>query len=325
MTQNNSPLIIDACQLKTMPSKTQDFFTITKRRLQFDYPDQPAISWYPKRQGAEIFLDNLSCYLPVGEAFFIESVRHYLPRLSDDKLKREVALFIAQETLHSGSYKEANAHFRCKNHSAIFSEFTVEMILFVSEHLSSKRFQLAATCAMEHFTASLSHALLAKLEVFQEYSTTPHKHLWIWHAIEEVEHKSVAFDVYEEVTSNKYWRYLMRIFAMIIVSLLLSLVLAINLPFLILGKRKKFGQPAKPSAISIPASHHFIAVPSQKKEQNLDKSNKKQGVIKAIVVLANDIKSAYLSFYRPSFHPWDINDYALVEKVKSYLIQNTPG
>ena len=68
-----------------------------------------------------------------------------------------------------------------------------------SEENLSPLARLAATVALEHLTAILAAALLDGRSGSLAGADPRVAELWRWHAVEETEHKSVAFDVYAVV------------------------------------------------------------------------------------------------------------------------------
>lgn len=176
---------------------------IQPRRMDFDFdPDIPRY-WFDNSQFKTILLTALSCTFPEGERFFLRSVRHYQPMLRNEMLKEEVKGFIGQEAHHGNEHERFNALMQTKGMpTEKVSNFVLEGLKWQAKHMSRER-QLAKTCALEHFTAMLAESILENPEFLKgmDERMLP---LWLWHAVEESEHKSVAFDVYKEQVDN-YW------------------------------------------------------------------------------------------------------------------------
>lgn len=176
---------------------------IQPRRMDFEFDETIPVYWFDNNQFKSILLTALSCTFPEGERFFMHSVRHYQSKLRSEKLKEEVKGFIGQEAHHGNEHEAFNALMQRKGlPTAKVEKFVHDGVRWQAKVLSPER-QLAKTCALEHFTAMLAELLLEE-EGFSAGMDERMKPLWLWHAVEESEHKSVAFDVYQEQVDN-YW------------------------------------------------------------------------------------------------------------------------
>ena len=176
---------------------------IQPRRMDFTFdPDIPRY-WFAGDQFKTVLLTALSCTFPEGERFFVRSVRHYQPHITDPELREEVKGFIGQEAHHGNEHEAFNAFMRSKGMPTDEVEkFTLEGLKWLAKRYSRER-QLAKTCALEHFTAMLAETILEQPE-FLEGMDERMVPLWLWHAVEESEHKAVAYDVYQDQVAN-YW------------------------------------------------------------------------------------------------------------------------
>lgn len=143
----------------------------------------------------------LSAMFPPGEMFFIESIRNVRDQITDEKLREDIRNFIAQEAFHSREHKSLNEHLIQSNYPEVADiEAKTKKRLDKLRKLS-KVDQLAATVVMEHYTATLARLLLTD-PLIKEKTTQESRNLWEWHALEELEHKSVAFDVLNAIGGN---------------------------------------------------------------------------------------------------------------------------
>lgn len=159
--------------------------------------------------GGDVFMSNLlsalSITFPEGERFFMDSVRQSSDALTDDVLRREVSQFLAQEVMHGRLHEAFNDWVRSQGiETADVERQARERLQRIRVGLSPE-IQLAVTCALEHFTAILAEYVFSH-DDFREGMREPARSLWVWHAVEETEHKSVAFDVYQASGG----RYLIR-------------------------------------------------------------------------------------------------------------------
>ncbi len=111
--------------------------------------------------------------------------------------------FIGQEAHHGNEHDAFNAFMESKGvPTGKVDAYVKDGLKFMAKWLSPER-QLAKTCALEHFTAMLAEMILEDPE-FIEGMDERMVPLWLWHAVEESEHKSVAFDVYRDQVDS-YW------------------------------------------------------------------------------------------------------------------------
>ena len=181
---------------------------ITVRRLQFN-PQAIRRHYFANSPVMSHLLTALSSTFPIGEQFFVHSVRNVRDNVQDENLQAQIAAFIGQEAMHSKAHAEFNAAWRSEDYNLDrFQAWLARKDDYV-KNLHPK-IQLAITCAFEHFTALLGGYILRHPEVLATLDEDAAK-LWIWHAIEEIEHRAVAFDVYQAVYGDdKIRRMIMR-------------------------------------------------------------------------------------------------------------------
>ena len=189
----------------TLPTPAD--LSITPRDRRFGRNQPTPRLWHGGRVEATAIYNALSTTFPVGEAFFVESVRRFREG-APPKLADEIKAFTTQEVIHS---REHDAF----NHRAIDAGYDLSKLeARVEYRLSVTRSRppivsLAATMALEHFTAILAHQLLANPQHLAggEKETAD---LWRWHACEEIEHKGVAYDTWLHATrhwpASKRWK-----------------------------------------------------------------------------------------------------------------------
>ncbi len=145
----------------------------------------------------------LSSVFPEGEDFFVRSVRNYREQITDPVLKEQVKGFIGQEALHGREHRAFNDRLQELGYPTRFTDKRVKIGLGLLAKIAPKTHQLAVTAALEHYTATLAEALLRDDRARQEFVTDETRTLFTWHALEETEHKSVAFDVFEHVCGKQ--------------------------------------------------------------------------------------------------------------------------
>ncbi len=137
---------------------------------------------------------TFSAVIPDGEEYFVRTVRHFRDQITDPELKRDVAGFIGQEAVHGREHRELNDALDAIGYPTKKIEQLTDKGLRFRERVMSAHANLACTAALEHFTATFGSTILRDTEARE--SLGPLADFWAWHALEECEHKAVAFDVF---------------------------------------------------------------------------------------------------------------------------------
>jgi predicted metal-dependent hydrolase len=252
-------------------------------------PPLPSSPWLGGDPIATAFFNALSASFPQGERFFMDAVRPYRDD-AEPKLRGQIAAFIAQEAVHSREHLLFNAD---------VAEW--EDIERIDAYLKG-RFdfgrklprisQLGATIALEHFTAILAHALLAQGD---DLAGAPPdlKRMWQWHAIEEIEHKAVAFDTFLAAAQrfSPLRRWWLRCSSM-------ALTTVMFFQFLNFGVHTFFRRDGIDNLRSWSALFRYLWV--------------RPGILRRAA-------PSYFAYYRPGFHPWGVDDRALIADVEATL------
>lgn len=192
------------------------------RRMDFDFDTVPEY-WMNKSAGLTHFMTALSALFPAGEKFFIDSVRavRQHPSIKDNQeLQREISAFIGQEAMHTQEHVGFNASAQKFGHDVdrldritdrvIQSTRKVFAFLGKPVGITQEMVDLTATTALEHFTATIASQLLVNPYIQELMTDETMKTMWLWHAIEENEHKAVAYDVFEGVFGRGLKAYALR-------------------------------------------------------------------------------------------------------------------
>ena len=249
----------------------------TRRDLHFDIPAERIGDWHPQGRHVTHFFNALSVFFPEGERFFIHAVRHYRDRISEPQLKKAVAAFIGQEAMHGREHTEYNALMQAAGLPERRLEGVVTRLLERIKKHQPPALQLSATIALEHFTAIMADRLLGDERVLAG-AEAHYARLWRWHALEETEHKAVAFDVYDRVMGRGPKAYVIRAAGLLGATLLFwPLVFGFHISML----------RADPQARGL---RGWLRL--------LDFQFGRTGALRKLVL-------PWLEYFRPSFHPWD--------------------
>ncbi|MFZ5723435.1 MAG: metal-dependent hydrolase [Pseudomonadota bacterium] len=264
---------------------------IPPRRMDFDFtPAQTTRYYYDNDAFLSSFLTTLSSLFPEGEQYFVDSVRHYRDGITDPVLKAQVAGFIGQEAMHSKEHAAFNDAATAQGYPVDKLHRDVGALLHFVQKTTPKSFQLATTVCLEHYTAIMAEMLLRDPDVQAKFSPEM-RQLWMWHALEENEHKVVAWDVYEKTVGS----YLLRTFAMIPTTIVFFIV-----------------------AFTFHA--RLLAADGQlfKFRQNWNGLKYCWGGRKGVF---SRLLPQYLDFFRPSFHPSHHDTDALLDEWREKLFR----
>ena len=195
---------------------------ITVRRPDFALNGNFTQHWFANNPILTHILNAMHTVFPVGERQFIKTVKVYESLIKDGKLRAEVKAFIGQETQHGKQhdiflqtldrmgldatgyadwYGKAAFSLYDDKHSA--EAFWTSILRPFFSAGADDRIMLAFTAALEHLTATLAEVILKDDLIFDGMPENMKELFW-WHAVEEIEHKAVAFDVFTDVAKGNY-------------------------------------------------------------------------------------------------------------------------
>ena len=256
---------------------------VPRRRLDFPLPPaEVPRDFYGADPSLSLFMSALSLVFPEGERFFVDSVARFRDRIDDPALLARVRGFAAQEVMHSKEHAALNALVEAQGAKRM-DELgrDVAALLGRARRLRSPKEQLAITCALEHITAILGEQLLTD-EAHRAMLHESVRNLWAWHALEECEHKDVAFDVYVAVGGTYFTR-------------VTQMALATFGLFVFIGRAHLLVLHERGLLSDLP----LLA-------RTVDYLWLRRGLFRALV-------PRYLAYYRRGFHPSDLDTRALVD------------
>jgi predicted metal-dependent hydrolase len=269
--------------------KTPRHPRIRWRDIQFDL--EPLDHYYFDNHPYKThFMNALSTLFPIGEGQFIKSVMHFKDRIREEERWEDIQGFVGQEGAHSREHRRLNGLIGSLGYD--LKPLDEDMADWARKE-SDKPFkkQLAKTICLEHFTAIMAHAVLKNnLEIMKDMQPRI-KAIWVWHAVEETEHKAVAFNVYTWVGGG----YGMRA---------ITMLQATREIMMRIRKRTKY---------FLKADNEWNL---KKRWQGFKFRWGKKGILLSSL-------PDYFKFFRPGFHPWDIDNYYLVEKWQKRYAKNS--
>ena len=206
------------------------------RRMDFEFGDVPRY-WANGDAALTHFMTALSALFPAGEKFFIDSVRavryHSMLKNNAD-LQKEISAFIGQEAMHTHEHVGFNASAQKFGHDVDALERHTDTVIQTTRKFMAKlakpigitqeMVDLTTTTALEHFTATIASQLLSNSHIQELMTDDTMKTMWLWHAIEENEHKAVAYDVFKGVFGKGLRAYALRTSSLVISMVILFFI-----------------------------------------------------------------------------------------------------
>lgn len=258
---------------------------IKPRKVTFDVSAVPR-HWNGGDPVLTRFFDALSVHFPEGERFFIQSVRNFQDRVKEPGLREDIRHFIRQEGQHGIVHDRFNEVM--VGQGVDVDKITSNLRRFIrsSQKYLPEKYQLAMTAAFEHFTATLGEAMLKdETDMFTEADPVM-RAMFLWHGVEEVEHKAVAYDVYQTAAGGGY---LSRVSALVVTMLMIHLVVG---PVFV-NMLRLDGAMRQPGVLM----------------RGLNRLYGRRGILTRML-------PEFLAWFRPGFHPWDTG---MPEKVAAWL------
>jgi predicted metal-dependent hydrolase len=180
---------------------------ILPRNREHDIAHSLAGDWFDNHPFKTAWFNAMSITFPLGEKFFIDSVRHFADQIDDPKLNEDVRGFCGQEGFHRREHERYNETLcQKRGYDLQIMEGRLESNIQRAYRFLSPLQRLASTAALEHMTAIMAESALSQDNPMIDNADSAMLALWQWHAAEEMEHKSVAFDVYRAVGGTEKMR-----------------------------------------------------------------------------------------------------------------------
>ena len=189
---------------------------VPREKLDFGLDGDIPRYWFEGDVFKSRYFDAMSTIFPEGERYFISCVRDFRDAITDPKLREDVKHFMRQEGQHGIVHGQYNDRLKAQGIDVDRLEAIEHHLLFniLRKHLPAK-VTLADTAAAEHLTATMAHMLFEHGDTLAKVDPRM-RAMYAWHAMEEVEHKAVAFDVMQKVAKVGYLR---RCLALLLVTL----------------------------------------------------------------------------------------------------------
>ncbi|MFD3699743.1 metal-dependent hydrolase [Streptomyces sp. NPDC058646] len=184
---------------------------LAPRKVSFGWEDTP-LHWLPRDPFAGHMINVLHLLLPAGERWFVHVYKQVLPYIEDEQLHADVVGFIGQEAMHAAAHDDVLPHL--KRLGLDPTPYTAQVDWLFEKLLGDRTLppgrarhwwlmeRVAMIAAIEHYTAFLGDWVLNAGELDRRGADPTMLDLLRWHGAEEVEHRSVAFDLFMHVDGS---------------------------------------------------------------------------------------------------------------------------
>ncbi|CAA0104158.1 Uncharacterised protein [Zhongshania aliphaticivorans] len=206
--------------MSAIPEHPMDDFPV--RNLTFDvnnveYQDP---LWSRTLPEFSMFVNALGVHVPYFERYLVKSLSKAKPYIQDDKLRKDVSAIIGQEAHHARNFVDVN-RWLSERYPEV-KRLDNEAKQYFTKHAKEDDLKkmLGFTAGYETFTFLGGMIILDNYEKWFADSDPTMRAIWMWHQVEEVEHGSVAFDVYQALYGVDEWyrKYMVSLALMHIAS-----------------------------------------------------------------------------------------------------------
>jgi predicted metal-dependent hydrolase len=263
------------------------------RNLKFEFPPDIPLHWNGEDILATHMVNALNLLFPAGERYFIRTVRPFLERITDPELRKQANAFIAQEVQHGREHERFFDILEAQGFGlAPFLKLYQRVAFGLIEPACSPKLRLAVTAAVEHYTAAFAEeALCYWLPRARAHPVMAD--LYRWHALEEIEHKSVAYDVLQAVAPG----YARRLAGLLIATTTLG-----GFWFLGTAALLRMDRQARPRKLLHQLRHGEMLK----------------------VLSRGTMGRAFVRYLRPGFHPSQIPHEELARQALAELVRRYP-
>ena len=271
-----------------------DSIPVRKPRLDFNRPiERFYIDGNPVTTH---FFNALNLLFPDGERFFVKSVHDHARELADPTLLREIRAFAGQEGQHANQHERFFAVLQAQGYDLQPLLGPFRKLARFSRYLP-RALRLSITAGAEHYTASMA-SLVFEHDMVRDCDPTM-RDLIMWHALEEIEHKHVAYDVFVTLYPHSY---LLRVLGFVIATLVIAL-------FAVPGTRMLLLQDGRAKRLSLADYGAARAALRQGKTARFTKA----------------MRASLLRYFVPNFHPNQQDDGPLLAHFAPLISQAVAG
>ncbi|MGH7962031.1 MAG: metal-dependent hydrolase [Candidatus Binatia bacterium] len=189
---------------------------IVARKVQFEFPPDFKPHWHPTKPEWSQLVNGASVILPYFEPCIIDAIRKATTHITDPALLTEAKAWISQESQHFRQHRRFNEMLIAKGYEQV-RELEQQFAHDYGQipQTKSLKFQVAYAAGTETMALAVGHMMIQQRDYFFRDADPAIASLWLWHLVEEIEHKNVAFDVYQHLYGDYWYRVYGLIYGMV--------------------------------------------------------------------------------------------------------------
>ena len=276
--------------MRQAPTKRSEQIPVRKPQWKFN----DLVGQKPRSDFGRMMFGAMSLVFPEGERFFIRSVKHFASHIKDESLAQDVKNFIGQEVQHGKLHEIFNNTVLGHDYDLQpflnwYKSAMFDSVEKYATQLLGEKLALSVTAAAEHFTATWAAHGLSSGYLEQHITNQDLLDFMQWHAVEEIEHKHVAFDVLQQIDDS----YALRAAGMLFCAALLPFVISVA----------------------------FVSLVRQAKNTDIFAFFRDALSEGANGGIASSFLPAIVEYLKPGFHPSDHDDYEMARRVAQGIEQ----
>ena len=189
---------------------------MTVRRMRFAYPEAAKAHWNGARPEFSQIVNGASLSMPYLEPYLIETMKKAKERITDPELLKDVDLYIGQEATHFRQHQQWNKRLADMGYACVApheAQLKQDYDAFAANR--SFTFNIAYAEGFEAMGLTVGHMLVEDREYLLKDADPAVASLLLWHFVEEIEHKTVTFDVFKALDGRYWWRVYGLVYATI--------------------------------------------------------------------------------------------------------------
>ncbi len=186
---------------------------MTMRRMPFSYTKNTNAHWNKDKPEFSQIVNAASLAMPYLEPYLIRTMRQARPEITDLALQQSLDQYVFQEAQHYQQHRKYNHGISSTYESAVEIERRLAKDYKSLEENRSLRFNLAYAEGFESMALAIGGMLIEEREFLFGNSDSTVASLVLWHFVEEIEHKNVAFDVFDHLHHSYFWRMVGLVYA----------------------------------------------------------------------------------------------------------------
>jgi predicted metal-dependent hydrolase len=176
------------------------------RKLPWTFDERTPFQWNPANPVFGMAMNGVSFLAPAFERFIVAATRAAMPRITDPEVRTEADAFLRQEAVHARAHRTHTSALvrRYPGLQQVLDELDERFDRLLTTR--SLRYQLAYVADIEATFTPMFSLMLRNHEVLFDNGDHRVAPVFLWHLSEEIEHRSSALIVYDEVVRDPWYR-----------------------------------------------------------------------------------------------------------------------